>query len=94
MPLAIVERFSAAEGMVRAHVGGQVRLVDYTLTELAQRLRAGFVQVNRAELVNVAAITDIRRQRDGGVGLILRDGTECEVSRRRSAEVRERLSRG
>lgn len=94
VPLASIDRFTATEGTVRAHVDGQSRLVDYTLTELATRLRAGFVQVSRAELVNVAAITAVRSNGDGSVTVTMRDGTACEVSRRRSTSVRERLTSG
>ena len=88
-----VARFTAEDGVVYAHLdGGAKHLTDYTLAELEERAGAAFLRVSRADLVNTEAVVRIVRSGDGSATLGTRDGATVHVSRRRAAEVWERLS--
>lgn len=88
VPLADIERFTAAEGLVYAHVAAAMLGTDYTLNELEERLRGAFVRASRSDLVNVRHVTAIASNGDGSATLTLASGTAVHVSRRRSAAVR------
>ncbi len=78
--------------LVLARSGGHEYLVDYTLQELERRLPTDrYLRVHRGALVNVDAIESYGGE-DGVLVLRLRDGTRVEVSERRAAEVRRRLT--
>jgi DNA-binding LytR/AlgR family response regulator len=88
-----IARFTADEGVVFAHLdGGDRRLTDYTLAELEERAGDAFVRASRGELVNAEAVERIVRNGDGSATLGLRGGVTVHVSRRRAAEVWERLA--
>lgn len=88
-----IVRFTADEGVVFAHLdGGDRRLTDYTLAELEERAGDAFVRASRGELVNAEAVERIVRNGDGSATLGLRGGATVHVSRRRAAEVWERLA--
>jgi DNA-binding LytR/AlgR family response regulator len=88
-----IARFIADEGLARALASSGSFLTDYTLTDLEQRLGAGFVRVSRADLVNVEWIDRLDGDGDGSATLTLQDKTVVHVSRRRAAAVREALER-
>lgn len=88
IPLAEIERFTAAEGLVYAHVASGTLGTDYTLNELEDRLRGAFVRASRSDLVNVRLVTAIASNGDGSATLTLASGAAVHVSRRRSAAVR------
>jgi len=92
VPVHDIVRLAAGDGVVYAHVEGLAPITDYTLAELETRLRALFVRVSRAELVNVAAVQGVSSHGDGSLALTLRDGTVIHASRRRAAEVRRRIA--
>jgi two-component system response regulator AlgR len=91
LPLHDVIRFSAAEGLVRAHTAEGSPVTDYTLGELETRLRGGFVRISRADLVNISHVQRIASNGDGSATLTLRDSSTVHVSRRRAGEVRRVL---
>lgn len=91
MPVESISRFEAADGGVFAHGTGTRALTDYSLAELENRLARIFVRVSRADLVHVAHIEKVTSNGDGSLTLSLRDETPIRVSRRRAAEVRQRL---
>lgn len=66
-------------------------MVDYTLTELEDRLASAFARASRADLVSLAHVERFVPESDGSARLILRDGLEVRVSRRRTSEIRRRL---
>ena len=86
-----VARFTAEDGLARAMASSGTFLTDYTLTDLEQRLRGGFVRVSRADLVNVEWIDRLTGEGDGSATLTLQDKTVVHVSRRRAAAVRGAL---
>lgn len=93
VPVADIERFTTEEGLVSAHTNAGAHGTDYTLNELEERLRGVFVRTSRSELVAIARITAVRSNGDGSAAVTLASGTIVQVSRRRSASVRDLLSR-
>lgn len=91
LPVARIRAFVAREGEVYARSGEREFLVDYTLAELEGRMAGPFLRANRAELVAVAAIEKFIPEGDGAARLVLSDGSEVRVSRRRASDVRRRL---
>jgi DNA-binding LytR/AlgR family response regulator len=86
-----IARFTADEGLARAHASSGSFLTDYTLTDLEHRLGPGFVRVSRADLVNAEWIDRLAGEGDGSATLTLQDKTVVHVSRRRAAAVRAAL---
>jgi DNA-binding LytR/AlgR family response regulator len=91
LPIRGVSRFSAGEGLVRAHTAVEAPVTDYTLGELEERLGAGFVRISRADLVNVSHVQRIVSNGDGSATITLSTGEAVRVSRRRAADVRRLL---
>jgi DNA-binding LytR/AlgR family response regulator len=90
-PLADIQRFSAADGVVYAHTPAGTRLTDYTLNELEIRTDGRFVRASRRELVNLAHVHRVVGRGDGSLRLVLSDGSSVRVSRRRAAAVKQLL---
>jgi DNA-binding LytR/AlgR family response regulator len=93
LALRDVVKFSAAEGLVRAHTREGSPVCDYTLGELETRLSGSFVRTSRADLVNVALVRRIVSNGDGSATLTLSDDSTVHVSRRRAADVRRALTK-
>jgi two-component system, LytTR family, response regulator len=86
-----VSRLRATDKYVVIVREGKELVLDESLGELEEKLSPyGFFRVHRAELVNLDAVRAVHRTL-GGLTLELRDGARVPVSRRRSAEVLERL---
>ena len=90
-PLADIQGFSAADGVVYAHTPAGTRLTDYTLNELEIRTNGRFVRASRRELVNLAHVQRVVGTGDGSLTLVLSDGSSVRVSRRRAAAVKQLL---
>ena len=88
---AEITHFISEAGLVYAKTEASTHLTDYTLEKLEPRL-AWFVRANRAEMVNLRAVREIQPGINGAATLILGNGTEIAVARRRAAEVRRRLA--
>lgn len=91
LPIRSVTRFSASEGLVRAHTATESPVTDYTLGELEERLGSGFVRISRADLVNAGQVERIVSNGDGSATITLSTGEALRVSRRRAADVRRAL---
>ena len=91
LPVAEIERFTSADGLIYAHATGAVHATDYTLNELEARLAGAFVRASRADLVSLTDVTGIASNGDGSATLTLASGARVHVSRRRAAGVRESL---
>lgn len=84
----------ARDKLTFASLGGREHVVDYTLTQLEQRLDPRrFVRVHRGAMVNVAFVDEMYPDVDGGTLLRLKDEkkTEISVSRDRVRNLKERL---
>ena len=83
VPLADVQRLSAAGNYVEVHTAQRRHLVRATLSRLALRLDpAEFLRVHRSHLVRADFIAQITPHAHGDLRLTLRDGTELLMSRR------------
>ncbi|MFC5039988.1 LytR/AlgR family response regulator transcription factor [Ornithinimicrobium kibberense] len=90
-------RYVQAQGdYARLFTATGSHLVRVPLSTLEERWAgAGFVRIHRSTLVSLAHVAEVR-QSQGRVSLVLApDGTELQVARRHTRDVRERiLARG
>ena len=83
VPIADVERLSAAGNYVEVHTKARTYLVRATLSRLAQRLDpAEFLRVHRSHLVRADFVAEIAPWAHGDLKLTLKDGSELMLSRR------------
>jgi DNA-binding LytR/AlgR family response regulator len=93
LSLRQILRFTAEEGLAYAHTRERRYLTDYTLQELEERTAGLFIRASRGDLVSLDAVERLVGAGDGSATLVLADGMEIRVSRRRAAEVRAALER-
>lgn len=86
-------RYAQAQGdYARLHTAEGSHLVRIPLTTLEERwAAAGFVRIHRSTLVALRHIREVRMEH--GRCTVLLDGTELQVSRRHTRDLRERLVR-
>ncbi|MEO6688708.1 MAG: LytTR family DNA-binding domain-containing protein [Dokdonella sp.] len=83
VPIADVQRLSAAGNYVEVHTPARCHLVRSTLARLAQRLDPGeFLRVHRSHLVRADFIAEIAPWAHGDLKLVLKDRSELLLSRR------------
>ncbi|MEX2285013.1 MAG: LytTR family DNA-binding domain-containing protein [Gemmatimonadota bacterium] len=74
------------------HALGQRHFIRESLASLEHRLAAGhFLRVHRSAIVRLDRVRELRSTDRGRMLLILRDGTEIPVSRRRREQVAARI---
>lgn len=84
----------ARDKLTFAALAGHEHVIDYTLTQLEQRLDPRrFVRVHRAALINVAYVDELYPDVDGGLLIRLKDEkkTELSVARDRVRNLKDRL---
>jgi two-component system LytT family response regulator len=87
--VAGVAWFEAQGDYVTAHVGASKHVLHVSLQHLEARLDAHrFVRIHRARIVNLDHVSAFRRQADGRLVAVLRDGTRVVVSRNRAKDLR------
>jgi two-component system LytT family response regulator len=93
VPVSDVLGFVSEDGLTKLVTAGQHSWMQPTLNELDARLDPRqFCRISRAAIVNLDAVREVTPQ-DGGQGIVtLADGTKLEVSRRRFAELTNRLA--
>ena len=94
LDVARVTHFVARDKLTFAVVNGREHVVDYTLSQLEDRLDARqFLRIHRATLVNARFVQELFPAVDGGVLLRLKDEakTELAVARDRVRDLKERL---
>jgi two-component system LytT family response regulator len=96
VPVASIERLSAAGNYVEIHGGGKVHLVREPLSKLIAQLDpAEFIRVHRSHAVRVSFIAELHPMFSGDYELLLRNGERLALSRRYKAllpaPIRERL---
>ena len=94
LDVARVTHVIARDKLTFAALGGREHVIDYTLTQLEQRLDPRrFVRVHRGAMVNVAFVDEIYPDVDGGTLVRLKDDkkTEISVSRDRVRSLKDRL---
>ena len=93
LKISDVRWFEAIGNYSKVHLKSAAPMVYRTLASIEQRLAPGlFFRANRQQLVNLTAVVSIEPSVSGGLTLRLQCGTEVEVSRRQSAELRQQLS--
>jgi two-component system LytT family response regulator len=74
------------------HLKGKRYLIRESLASLEQRLDSNqFLRVHRSAIVNLERVKEVKHDNLGTVTLVLSDATKVPVSRRRRAQVNERL---
>lgn len=87
--------FYAEDRLVFVRHGGMAHRVNATLDELEERLDpAQFLRIHRGTLVNLQHVQRIYPWFAGAWKVVLTDGTEWEVARRRAGALKERLGVG
>jgi two-component system LytT family response regulator len=86
-------RLLESEGnYIRVHFEGNSVLIYSSLNAFETKLDpAIFFRVSRAHIVNLAEIISLQPQREGGLMVLLGEGTEVRISRRRARKLMERL---
>jgi two-component system, LytTR family, response regulator len=92
--VADITWIEAEDYYAAVHVGGQRQLVRESLTSLERRLDPSyFIRVHRSAVVNLAHVREYRTPAAGDTAIVLRDGHELAVSRRRRPALAEALRR-
>jgi two-component system LytT family response regulator len=89
-----VEWIEAEDYYAAVHIGRRRHLIRESLTSLEARLDPSqFVRIHRSALVNLAHAREIRSPLIGQATLVLRDGTQLPLSRRRRAQAAAAIRR-
>jgi two-component system, LytTR family, response regulator len=94
LDVARISHFSAKDKLTYAVLGGREHVIDYTLSELEERLDPRrFVRIHRGTIANLAFVQELFPDVDGGVLVRLKDDqkTELSVARDRVRELKDRL---
>ena len=94
LDVARISHFSAKDKLAFAVVGGREHVIDYTLSELEERLDPRrFVRIHRGTIANLAFVQELFPDVDGGVLVRLKDEhkTELSVARDRVRDLKDRL---
>ena len=91
--LADVRLFESAGNYTRLYFDAEAPLIQRSLNYLEDRLASDqFFRASRQHILNLAWLEDVVPWSKGRLKAILRDGTEVELSRRRSRTFRDELS--
>ena len=94
VPVHLILWAEGRAGRVSVHVGDGQLTIAGTLASLIHALGAGFQQITRSTMVNMNAVTEIRRRtRQSESAVVLNDGQILPVSRLYAAVLRLWLSR-
>jgi two-component system LytT family response regulator len=92
LDIAEIEWIEADDYYAAIHVRGQRHLLRESLASLEERLEPSrFVRVHRSAIVNLAQVREIRARVAGDSIVVLRDGTELPLSRRRRDHVADAI---
>ena len=87
-----IDWIEAADDYAVIHAGGKSHRVRAALSALESRLDpARFIRIHRSSVVRLDRVREWETDTDDEMVLILRDGTELPVSRRRAAQVKTLL---
>lgn len=89
-----IDSIEADDYYAAIHTGGSRHLIRESLASLEHRLdRTQFVRAHRLVMVNIARVRAFRVESTGDTIVVLRDGTQRPVSRRRREQVAGLLRR-
>ncbi len=84
--------FVSEEGLTRLHTSDQSHWIDPTLNNLEIRLDSTvFLRISRASMVRLEAVREVIPMMGGSGEVLLKNGIQLEVSRRRFRELLEAL---
>jgi two-component system, LytTR family, response regulator len=87
-----VDWIEADDYYVKLHIGGDAYLVRQTMSALEERLPPDrFIRIHRSTIVNIDRIVSMEPLFQGDYNVILHDGTELKMSRRRREALGERV---
>lgn len=90
IPVADVHRFEAVGDYVTAYTSGGEHLLHLALGGLEARLDPQqFARIHRAHLVNLDQVTRFRRELDGRLTAVLKNGVELPVSKSKAQVFRK-----
>ncbi|MGQ0712888.1 MAG: LytR/AlgR family response regulator transcription factor [Gemmatimonadaceae bacterium] len=94
LDVAEIEWIEADDYYAAIHARGRRHLIRESLASLEARLDASlFVRVHRSAIVNLARVREIRSAAAGESAVVLRDGTQLPLSRRRREQVADAVRR-
>ena len=89
-----IDWIEAADYNVKIHVGASVHVMRDSLTNLEETLDPGmFARIHRSVIVNIERIAELQPYFNGAYIVILEDGTELKLSRRRRQALEDLLGR-
>lgn len=92
--IAEIDWIEAEDYYAAVHVRGHRHLLRESITSLEERLDPSrFARVHRSAIVNLAQVREIRSAAVGDSVVLLRDGTELPLSRRRRKDVADAIRR-
>lgn len=94
LEVARITHFFSKDKLTFAAANGREHVIDYTLSDLEERLDAKrFVRIHRATIVNTAYVQELDAWVDGGVIVRLKDEkkTELSVARDRVRALKDQL---
>jgi two-component system, LytTR family, response regulator len=92
--IAAVDWIEADDYYAAVHFEGRRHLVRESLSSLERRLEdAHFIRVHRSAIVNLARVVQIRSGAGGDAAVVLVDGTEVPLGRRRREQVAAAIRR-
>ena len=93
-PASAIVSLSGADDYVEvAMLDGRLLLHDATLDELEKRLPQAFIRIHRSHIANTAHAASLKSRAGGRRALLMTDGSELPVSRRRAGAVARALKR-
>ena len=94
LDVADIEWIEADDYYAAIHARGRRHLIRESLASLEARLDpTRFVRVHRSAIVNLARVREIRSPAAGDSAIVLRDGTQLPLSRRRREQVADAVRR-
>ena len=88
-----ITRIEAEGDHALIHAGPEQHRVRQSLAALEARLGREFARVHRSAIVRLDQVREVRTDGAGETTLVMRDGAELRVSRRRAAAIKARLRR-
>jgi two-component system LytT family response regulator len=89
-----IDWIEAADYNVRIHVGKEIHQMRESLTNLESKLDPRrFTRIHRSVIVNIDQIAELQPYFNGAYVVILKDGTELRLSRRRRRALGDLLGR-
>jgi two-component system, LytTR family, response regulator len=90
--LASIRYFESCKNEARAFFGDNKAFIKRSMNELERRLPAKiFFRANRQYIVNLQAVKSIEESVSDGFTLLMSDGKQIEISRRRATQLAEML---